>query len=392
MSKKRGATSVNPKDRDRSKTKGSKNRHTTARPKQGSKENSARKTHRGNTSNQNPPVEQEEPSTIEMATEQKYKMDDPIAMQQAENWAQRALRKGVQGLTEDFLQLKHYMPPDVSTIAYQANADKNRYPDVWCEDKSRVVLRWPTTRTNDYIHANYVATPNFKKRFICTQGPLTNTVTDFWHMIIQEHCEIILMLCNTEEKGVPKCAAYWPAQEGQKLSFDRIEIKNTKIEQPPPGTEEPSLRRTTLEIRYKQGGKHQTRKIRHFHWTDWPDRGVPKTSLTAMVLLSCVRGSKRPIAIHCAAGIGRTGSITSIEYIIEHFTDGESCEDMIEIVKKLRRQRLSSIQNNLQYLYVHRVLLMYFIDKYHVVGQTEEMQRLYEQFKREYDQLPGVNQ
>ena len=65
---------------------------------------------------------------------------------------------------------------------------------------------------------------------------------------------------------------------------------------------------------------------------------------------------------------------------------------MIEIVKKLRRQRLSSIQNNLQYLYVHRVLLMYFIDKYHVVGQTDEMQRLYEQFKREYDQLPGVNQ
>lgn len=211
-------------------------------------------------------------------------------------------------------------------------------------------------------------------------------------MIIQEDCEFILMLCNVEENGIPKCAPYWPTEKGQKISVDRVDIINVKMEQPPPGTEEKSIRRTTLELKYTQGGKRLSRKVRHFHWIDWPDRGVPRTSLTAMVLLSCVRGSRRPIAIHCAAGIGRTGSITSIEYIIEHFTDGKSCEDMIEIVKGLRRQRLFSIQNHQQYLFVHRILLMYFIDKYQAVAQTPDLQRQYDQFKREYDQHPGMNQ
>lgn len=268
----------------------------------------------------------------ELATAPKYKMDQPEAMNQAENWAKRTLQKGVQGLLDDFTQLKHYMPEDVSTTAYQANPDKNRYPDVWCEDKSRVTLKFPTGRQNDYIHANYVATPNFRKRFICTQGPLPSTVADFWHMIIQEECEFILMLCSVEENGVPKCAQYWPVKEGEKLSLDRVEIHNLKIEQPPPNTDEPSIRRTTLEIKYTVQGKSHTRKVRHFHWIDWPDRGVPKTSLTSMVLLSCVRGSKRPIAIHCAAGIGRTGTITSIEYIIEHFTDGKSVRSFFVLI------------------------------------------------------------
>uniref|UniRef100_A0A914CWN1 Uncharacterized protein n=1 Tax=Acrobeloides nanus TaxID=290746 RepID=A0A914CWN1_9BILA len=60
-------------------------------------------------------------------------------------------------------------------------------------------------------------------------------------------------------------------------------------------------------------------------------------------------------------------------------------EDMVEIVKGLRRQRIFSIQNNVQYLYVDRVLL-YFIDKYKAVAQSPKMQRLYKQFKRDYNQ------
>jgi len=64
---------------------------------------------------------------------------------------------------------------------------------------------------------------------------------------------------------------------------------------------------------------------------------------------------------------------------------------MVDIVKNLRKQRLSSIQNSLQYLFMHRVLLMYFIDKYKAVAQTPDMQQLYDQFKREYEQIPGVN-
>ena len=57
----------------------------------------------------------------------------------------------------------------------------------------------------------------------------------------------------------------------------------------------------------------------------------------------------------------------------------------MEIVKRLRQQRLSSIQNNRPYLYVHRDIFIYFIYKYHGVAQNRELQQFYEQFKRDYD-------
>ena len=48
-------------------------------------------------------------------------------------------------------------------------------------------------------------------------------------MIIQEDCEFILMLCSLEENGISKCAAYWPANEGQQLNIERVDIKNIKV-------------------------------------------------------------------------------------------------------------------------------------------------------------------
>ena len=48
-------------------------------------------------------------------------------------------------------------------------------------------------------------------------------------MIIQEECEYIIMLCNFKENGMPKCAQYWPINEGQAMSVDQVEILNLKV-------------------------------------------------------------------------------------------------------------------------------------------------------------------
>ncbi|VDN42498.1 unnamed protein product [Gongylonema pulchrum] len=89
---------------------------------------------------------------------------------QVEKWVRRALDKGVTGLREEFLSLKRYVPEGMTTNAFQGTfeAGKSRYKDVPCQDKYRVVLKWPGV-AEDYIHANYVATPINEKRFICTQ-------------------------------------------------------------------------------------------------------------------------------------------------------------------------------------------------------------------------------
>ena len=42
---------------------------------------------------------------------------------------------------------------------------------------------------------------SFSKVYLATQGPLPNTVNDFWQMVWQEESQIILMITHLEEKG-----------------------------------------------------------------------------------------------------------------------------------------------------------------------------------------------
>ncbi|VDM23470.1 unnamed protein product [Toxocara canis] len=267
-------------------------------------------------------------------------------------------------------------------------AGKSRYKDVPCQDQYRVVLKWPGV-AEDYIHANYVATPISEKRFICTQGPMPNSVIDFWHMVIQEESDSIIMLTNLVEKGFNKCEAYWPDEEGAKATWGDVEIENTSV-RAALTPEEQSVRLCVLIVKWKQDGKPKTREVRHYRWIDWPDRGVPPCKLTSMVLLSHVRGSKKPIVVHCSAGIGRTGAIVAMEFIIERLQTGIPCESMDQILKELRDQRPFSIQNDLQYLYVHRIMLFYFFEKHKIGSNIEGMDEKYRRFVEEYDKATGM--
>ncbi|CAD5231462.1 unnamed protein product [Bursaphelenchus xylophilus] len=49
---------------------------------------------------------------------------------------------------------------------------------------------------------------------------------------------------------------------------------------------------------------------------------------------------------------------------MEGFQNGQPCEDMPVIFKELRNHRPYSIQNEVQYLFVHRVVLFYFVERY----------------------------
>ncbi|KAK0412974.1 hypothetical protein QR680_006517 [Steinernema hermaphroditum] len=300
-------------------------------------------------------------------------------------WCIRALNKGIDGLREEFnKELKTYAPPEMSVATFMANWDagRSRYKDVPCQDKYRIVLKWPGSPT-DYIHANYVSTPIAEKRFICAQGPLDCTTADFWHMVLQEESENVIMLCNVVEKGMAKCAQYWPLDEKEVKTYGDIEIKNMQVQ--PLIPTEPNVRFSLLQLKWTEGGKPKEKQVRHYQWTDWPDRGVPPCRLTAMELLSRVRGTKKPIVVHCSAGIGRTGSIVAIEFIMERLQQAMVCEDMGEILKDLRNQRPYSIQTDLQYLFVHRIILFYFLEKYQHFKDSPELMAKYKKFVEEYD-------
>ena len=94
----------------------------------------------------------------------KYNMTEPVALLQVELWILETLSKGIEGLKNDYATIRSRQLLGISKTAYDKNPDKNRYPDVWCEDKTRVRLTYPPGRTTDYIHANFVQTPRSAKR------------------------------------------------------------------------------------------------------------------------------------------------------------------------------------------------------------------------------------
>ncbi|KAL6739902.1 hypothetical protein Aduo_013300 [Ancylostoma duodenale] len=309
-------------------------------------------------------------------------------------WVMRALDMGVEALRAEYRSLARYTMPDVTYEAFKLNheAGKNRYQDVPCQDQHRVVITWPGAPC-DYIHANYVGTPISDKRFICTQGPLDGTIPEFWMMVLQEQSETIIMLCNCIETGKFKCAEYWPSQVGTSKTYSGIEITNVQMR--PMSPDEPSVVVSILFIKFtKPDGTTEQREVRHYQWQDWPDRGVPPCRLTTMELLSRVRGTTRPIIVHCSAGIGRTGTIVAVEYILERMQAGKECAAMNDLLRELRNQRAYTIQNDLQYLFIHRVMLCYFLEKHRKRYEsilTEENQAKYRKFVEEYNIVTGTN-
>lgn len=120
------------------------------------------------------------------------------------------------------------------------NVKKNRYRNVVPYDHTRIRLRFsihsltdPST-SNDYINANWieVTSPDasnqskwaeygdFNRRFISTQGPLAETLSDFWRMVWQEDCKVVVALTREVERGRVKCARYWPEHVGEEVEFE----------------------------------------------------------------------------------------------------------------------------------------------------------------------------
>ncbi|PIO64314.1 Protein-tyrosine phosphatase, partial [Teladorsagia circumcincta] len=152
--------------------------------------------------------------------------------------------------------------------------------DVGCLDNNRVVL---TLGSCSYIHANYVSTPDNPKKFICTQAPLPATCEEFWCMVVQEEAEVILMLCNFIEQQSKKCAEYYPRKNDDQLVFNEIKVQFKKQEDFAfPFETKIKLEVTHLEVSVPGCAPHS---CVHYHWVDWPDRGVPPADAAPLFLL-----------------------------------------------------------------------------------------------------------
>ncbi|XP_055084643.1 protein tyrosine phosphatase receptor type Ma isoform X3 [Periophthalmus magnuspinnatus] len=230
------------------------------------------------------------------------------------------------------------------------NRMKNRYGNIIAYDHSRVRLQAPEgEQGSDYINANYVDGYHRPNHYIATQGPMQETVFDFWRMVWQENTAAIVMVTNLVEVGRVKCCKYWP--DDTEIYRD---IKVTLIE-----TEllsEYVIRTFAVEKR----GAHEIREIRQFHFTGWPDHGVP---YHATGLLGFIRRVKAktltnagPMVVHCSAGAGRTGCFIVIDIMLD-MAEREGVVDIYNCVRELRSRRVNMVQTEEQYVFIHDAIL-----------------------------------
>ncbi|XP_060238872.1 receptor-type tyrosine-protein phosphatase T isoform X5 [Meriones unguiculatus] len=274
------------------------------------------------------------------------------------------------GFKEEYEALPEGQTASWDTAKEDENRNKNRYGNIISYDHSRVrLLVLDGDPHSDYINANYIDGYHRPRHYIATQGPMQETVKDFWRMIWQENSASIVMVTNLVEvgrhpaehtvgtatlgraasPGMVKCVRYWP--DDTEVYGD---IKVTLIETEP--LAEYVIRTFTVQKK----GYHEIRELRLFHFTSWPDHGVP---CYATGLLGFVRQVKflnppeaGPIVVHCSAGAGRTGCFIAIDTMLD-MAENEGVVDIFNCVRELRAQRVNLVQTEEQYVFVHDAIL-----------------------------------
>jgi protein tyrosine phosphatase len=94
------------------------------------------------------------------------------------------------------------------------------------DDSTRVILT--DSEGGDYINANFVNMEipgsGVVNRYIATQGPLPNTVEDFWQMVHESQSSLVVMLTTVVERGRVKCHKYWPSKDEDALEVNTLQL------------------------------------------------------------------------------------------------------------------------------------------------------------------------
>ncbi|XP_027765225.1 receptor-type tyrosine-protein phosphatase alpha [Empidonax traillii] len=226
----------------------------------------------------------------------------------------------------------------------EENKEKNRYVNILPYDHSRVHLT-PVEGVpdSDYINASFINGYQEKNKFIAAQGPKEETVNDFWRMIWEQNTATIVMVTNLKERKECKCAQYWPDQGCWTYGNIRVSVEDVTV------LVDYTVRKFCIQQVGDVTNKKPQRLVTQFHFTSWPDFGVPFTPIGMLKFLKKVKTCNPQyagaIVVHCSAGVGRTGTFIVIDAMLD-MMHAERKVDVYGFVSRIRAQRCQMVQTD----------------------------------------------
>lgn len=243
----------------------------------------------------------------------------------------------------------------------EANKLKNRYGNIMAYDHSRVVLPQsgedPDTQ---YINANWVDGYKKKRQYIASQGPVPNSFISFWRMIWHMGVETIVMVTHEIEKGRMKCHRYWPDPTSsppiKSMQYGLITVSHLS-----------SVPHKHFVVRtFDVSCNGETRTVKHFAYTSWPDHGVPLTTQELLgfrnAIQTSIENEEAPQVIHCSAGVGRTGTYIAIDKLMRSALDMHGPLNVDNVIREMRMARNFMVQTEIQYMFIYRAVLDAILD------------------------------
>ncbi|XP_072305313.1 tyrosine-protein phosphatase non-receptor type 1 [Eucyclogobius newberryi] len=236
------------------------------------------------------------------------------------------------------------------------NKTRNRYRDVSPFDHSRIHLQ---LGANDYINASLITVEEAQRKYILTQGPLPMTCGHFWEMVWEQRSRGVVMLNRVIEKGSIKCAQYWPHKDEKDAVFEDTNFKVIFV------SEDVKSYYTVRQLELENLCTGESREILHFHYTTWPDFGVPESPASFLNFLykvresGCLNSDQGPVVVHCSAGIGRSGTFCLVDtcLLLMSVRRDASSVRIRDVLLEMRRHRMGLIQTADQFRFSYLAVI-----------------------------------
>uniref|UniRef100_A0A673HIR6 Receptor-type tyrosine-protein phosphatase-like N n=1 Tax=Sinocyclocheilus rhinocerous TaxID=307959 RepID=A0A673HIR6_9TELE len=237
-------------------------------------------------------------------------------------------------------------PSTISAAQSESNVKKNRCSDAVPYDHSRVKLKAEINPSRtDYINASTIIEHDPRMpAYIATQGPLSHSISDFWQMVWESGCTVIVMMTALVEDGEKQCDRYWPDEGSSLYHIYEVNLVSEHI-----WCNDFLVRSFYL----KNVQTQETRTLTQFHFLSWPAQGIPTSTRPLLdfhrKVNKCYRGRSCPIIVHCSDGTGRTGTYILIDMVLNRMAKGVKEIDIAATLEHIRDQRPGMVRTKDQF-------------------------------------------